>query len=168
METRICCKCKLDKELSSEFFAKDKNDKSGFTYQCKVCRSIKQKEWVKNNPEKVKQTNDRNKAKRKTFYTSPKGKESSRRAHLKRKFGITLEDFNKMLQIQDNCCAICGGTETHDKHGVLAVDHCHTTGKIRGLLCFKCNGGLGFFNDNKTSLINAIKYLENYEFNAIN
>ena len=160
---RICSKCKKEKELSSDNFCKDKYDKSGFTYQCKICRAIKQKEWKLANPIKIKETNDKNKIKRKVFYNSLKGIESSRRAHLKRTYGLSLEEFNEKLKSQNNKCAICNNVETRDKHNVFAVDHCHKTGKIRGLLCWKCNSGLGLYNDNKQLLINAIKYLKKYE-----
>jgi hypothetical protein len=160
---RICSKCKIEKELSSDNFCKDKYDKSGFTYQCKKCRAVKQKEWVKNNPETVKETNNRNKAKRKTFYSSPEGIICSRKAHLKRTYNITLEEFNNKLAEQDYKCAICKSNNTHDKHGVMAVDHNHETGQIRGLLCYKCNAGIGLLNDDKLLMKNAINYLEKYE-----
>lgn len=163
MENRKCSKCGLEKELNSNNFCKDKYDKSGFTYQCKVCRAIKQKEWSLANPEKVKELNAKNKLKRKAFYDSPEGIISSRRSHLKRTYNLTLEEFNEKLESQNNVCAICNSSNTRDKHGVMAVDHCHNTGKIRGLLCFKCNSALGNFNDDKQLLIKAIKYLEKYE-----
>jgi Recombination endonuclease VII len=163
MKKRKCNKCGIEKELSSNNFCKDKYDKSGYTYQCKVCRAIKQKEWSLANLDKIKQINDKNKNKRKVFYSSPEGIESSRRAHLKRTYGLTLEEFNEKLKSQNNKCAICGNEETRDKHNVFAVDHCHKTGKIRDLLCWKCNSGLGLYNDNKQLLINAIKYLEKHE-----
>jgi len=83
---------------------------------------------------------------------------------LKKKYGITLEDYNKMLESQNNVCMICGKNETH-KHNIsskyvdLAVDHDHSTGKVRGLLCTYCNVGLGAFKDNKELLQKAIEYL---------
>lgn len=85
---------------------------------------------------------------------------------LKKKYGITLEDYNDMLKSQNYTCMICGKRETH-KHNIsskyvdLAVDHCHETGKVRGLLCTYCNVGLGAFKDDKDLLEKAIKYLNN-------
>lgn len=84
---------------------------------------------------------------------------------LKKKFGMSVEDYNKALAGQNGVCAICKGRETsianqNNKVRRLTVDHCHSTGKIRGLLCSRCNRGLGFFRDNPKNLQNAIKYLE--------
>jgi len=77
---------------------------------------------------------------------------------LRHKFGITIQDYNNMLEAQNGACAICGSIGNGKK--ALAVDHCHTTGKIRGLLCDDCNNGLGRFRDNKQSLLKAIDYLD--------
>jgi hypothetical protein len=65
-----------------------------------------------------------------------------------------------MLEEQEHKCAICLTSDT-DLDKLLSVDHCHTTGKIRGLLCNNCNLALGNFKDNLNSLENAIKYLKN-------
>ena len=63
-------------------------------------------------------------------------------------------------QFQNGCCAICKGEEPSDFKGRLSIDHDHSSGKIRGLLCMKCNSGLGMFNDDEDILLNAIKYLK--------
>ena len=65
--------------------------------------------------------------------------------------------YNEMLVQQDGVCKICKQKEKHDK--LLAVDHDHSTGEVRGLLCNKCNKGIGFFSDSEILLRNAIKYL---------
>jgi hypothetical protein len=163
MQTRTCTKCGQEKPLTNEFFTKDKYDKTGFTYRCSKCRNQQSYEWNRANKDKVKAANLKNKQKRKDFYSSPEGIESSRRTHLKRMYGITLEEYNVMSEKQDHKCVICGGTEMNNKNKVLCVDHNHTTGEIRGLLCGLCNSGLGKFKDNKQLLLNAIKYLEKYE-----
>ena len=100
----------------------------------------KNKKWVKLNPDR-KRNND-----------------------LKSLFGITLEDYNRMLEAQNGVCAICGKEETEvdkriNKKRNVCVDHNHTTGKVRGLLCGKCNKMLGLIKDNKQALLNAINYL---------
>ena len=74
-------------------------------------------------------------------------------------FGIGLEDYNIMFANQNGCCAICGKHQD-EMNKKLHVDHCHTTGKIRGLLCINCNLAIGNFFDNITLLKNAIKYLK--------
>jgi len=83
--------------------------------------------------------------------------DKSKNNELMRSFGITLEEYNVMLKSQENVCKICGNTEPYNSS--LAVDHCHSTGKVRGLLCSNCNRGLGFMQDSKVLLANAISYL---------
>lgn len=72
------------------------------------------------------------------------------------RYGITKEIFKQMLNNQNNKCAIC---EISVNERSSHIDHCHSTGKVRGILCEKCNKGLGQFNDNVNYLNNAIKYL---------
>lgn len=78
---------------------------------------------------------------------------------LKKKFGISLDTYNKMLAEQNYKCYICHRHENEFKRK-LAVDHCHKTGKIRKLLCEKCNVGLGSFYENIDIIKNAIEYLK--------
>ena len=77
---------------------------------------------------------------------------------LKLRFGINFDQYEYMLQEQNSVCAICGNKDKKDKD--LAVDHCHTTDKVRGLLCSDCNLGLGQFKDSVDLLLRAKKYLE--------
>lgn len=88
-------------------------------------------------------------------------KEKQRWYQVKLKYGLTKEEYDKLLEEQKNCCAIC------DRHVLecsqpLYVDHCHDTGKIRGLLCAGCNGGIGLMNDDVEVVRKAVKYLESY------
>lgn len=83
---------------------------------------------------------------------------------LKDRYNLTPEQYKKMQAKQNNRCAICGEEETalhnHTKKPLkLAVDHCHTTGKVRGLLCQDCNRGIGKFHDDIERLRSAITYL---------
>lgn len=73
---------------------------------------------------------------------------------------MTPEEFDALSAIQGNVCAICGGT---DKKKRLAIDHDHSSGQIRGLLCGKCNASLGLFRDSVDILRSAIKYLKESE-----
>ena len=75
------------------------------------------------------------------------------------KYGITEDDYIEMLEQQDFKCLICG-TEADQQNRALAVDHCHETGVVRGLLCQKCNIGIGHFNDDIQLLAKAIQYLQ--------
>jgi ribosomal protein S27AE len=80
---------------------------------------------------------------------------------LKQTYGFSLEKYEEQLKKQDGKCAICktgSPLEGHIKR--FAVDHCHSTGKVRGLLCSKCNKGIGFFNDSTELLAQAIQYLQ--------
>ena len=88
-----------------------------------------------------------------------------RNSQLQRTFGIDLNDYIRMAVEQNNLCAICGQPETQMRGGkvkALAVDHNHTTGTIRGLLCSDCNTGLGKLRDSQTILNAAIAYLDRY------
>lgn len=87
--------------------------------------------------------------------------EKSREYSLKSKYDITLDQYNKLHQKQKGLCAICGTDKPKGRHNRFHVDHCHVTGKVRGLLCSKCNLALGSFNDDKNILTQAIKYLDN-------
>jgi hypothetical protein len=94
-----------------------------------------------------------------------KNPEKMKAIDLKKRFGISLEHYYEMLEKQNHICAICKRPENAVDHRTglpraLAVDHCHATGKVRGLLCTQCNRGLGKFNDNKEYLLSAVKYLE--------
>ncbi len=84
-----------------------------------------------------------------------------RNGYLKRTFGITLEQYHRLLAAQGNCCAICK-VEAKQCKRILSVDHCHKTGGIRGLLCGNCNHVLGFARDSTEILASAIGYLEIY------
>ena len=82
-----------------------------------------------------------------------------RDAHYKNKYGISLCEYNIMLVAQGGVCFICKQTED-GRYKSLAVDHNHFTGKVRGLLCSKCNRALGLFQDSRALLQEADKYLK--------
>lgn len=85
---------------------------------------------------------------------------------LKRSYGVTLEWYREQLSKQNGVCAICKQPEKAVIRGKvisMSVDHCHRTAKARGLLCTKCNRGLGLFDDNGDTLLSAIHYLESFQ-----
>jgi len=88
-----------------------------------------------------------------------KNKESIRNSNLKTLYGISLADYDELVIKQNNGCAICGVWKK-----TFHVDHDHTTGKVRGLLCVSCNSGLGKFNDTIEGLEKAIAYLRKHEY----
>ena len=82
------------------------------------------------------------------------------RAYLyKKKYGVTLQEYDELLAEQNGCCKICG-TDTPNGQGRFVIDHNHVTGEVRGLLCSTCNTGLGNFYDNPDHLIKAAHYLK--------
>lgn len=88
-----------------------------------------------------------------------------RDTHLKKKFGLSVEEYNAMLFDQGERCAICKKQETSKFKGTgrsFSVDHCHETGKIRGLLCHRCNTSLGGFGDSVELLLTAVSYLSGH------
>lgn len=110
--------------------------------------------------EKAKAYEASHKKERLDYYHSRKDKARSK--YLQRSFGITLEQYNVLLEMQHGVCAICLEPETATSNGklkALAVDHDHSTNKIRGLLCANCNRALGGFKDNVERLRRAAEYL---------
>jgi hypothetical protein len=102
-------------------------------------RAVKQaqlRRWQKNNPERIAAIR--------------------RKAMLKKNYGLTDEEYEAMVAAQGGACAICGTVAK------LVVDHNHETGKIRALLCHKCNRGLGHFNESPELMAAAIEYLRNH------
>jgi hypothetical protein len=81
-----------------------------------------------------------------------------REKHIRENWGISLSDKQKMVDSQEGRCAICNSSDLVGRN--CAIDHDHKTGKIRGILCQKCNQGLGLFLDNEEILQNAIIYLK--------
>jgi len=84
--------------------------------------------------------------------------EFHRRKDLWKRYNITIEDFDKMYQDQGSKCKICR-IDIPYRGNTIAVDHCHKTGKVRGILCVNCNIGIGHFSDDKDILQKAIDYL---------
>lgn len=84
-----------------------------------------------------------------------------RKATIKRKYGLSIEEYEALLKEQNNACAICSVTEFGGR-GYPPIDHDHDTGKVRAILCNKCNAGLGLFRDNKDILMKAFAYLQKH------
>jgi len=147
MKTQICIHCNQEKLLSDFSFREKRN-----TYYtiCKKCIKIYHIKWYKQNYLRIKKLHQKN-------------LKQIKNCVLKKRFGITLEQFNQILEEQNGVCAICGQEETRIQHNgkisALAVDHNHVTGQIRGLLCSGCNVSLGRFKDNPKFLQNALNYL---------
>jgi len=156
---RLCCTCKTIKPLESHYH-KSKNRPLGYEIRCKQCsqkakaesRSKMTDEQKKASREKIKQWHDADKMRNPEKY-----KLLNRKWALKRDFNMSLEDYNTLLEKQDGVCAICGKT---DPVSNLAVDHCHVTNKVRGLLCRACNRGIGMLQDSIELLEKSVIYLK--------
>ncbi|MEO3870880.1 endonuclease domain-containing protein [Nonomuraea sp. B12E4] len=125
---KYCPRCEEVKPVTE--FGRNRAEKSGLTAYCKPCHNNVMRE------ERVRKHG------------------STRNYHLKRRYGITEDDFERMLARQGGLCAICRVVP-----GTF-VDHSHETGLVRGVLCFNCNNGLGHFTDNTVLLELAALYLE--------
>ncbi len=85
---------------------------------------------------------------------------ADRARNYRRKYGITIDDYDRMFQEQNGCCALCGRKDAGtNRLAHFAVDHCHETGKIRGLLCYPCNVALGTLGDSPQSIEKVLTYL---------
>lgn len=148
-----CSKCKQIKSLDQ--FSKDRTSNIGYKSRCKFCISLDKKQALTKyrltNPAKtIKKFRNKLEYRRNCNYL---------------KYGINLYQYEELLKSQNNVCAICKNPETMTKKtGILqnlSVDHCHKTGKVRGLLCSKCNTGIGYFREDIKIFENAIEYIQN-------
>lgn len=122
---------------------------------CKLCFRKKASDWKAKNRSRVQDS-------QKKWHD-----ENYRDYALRRQFGLTQADYNKIRDRQNNLCAICGDGETRKDHKTqrvtsLAVDHCHKSGKIRELLCSRCNLVLGRVSDETALLKKMVKYLRKH------
>jgi len=142
MATKICNVCLEEKP--EEDFPKHSQHKDGYRQPCKVCHRKKRKER-------------RKPATQETHIRLKKNR-------FKRRYNLSLEEFELLKQSQDNKCAICGNDfiNIESYKNKPQLDHNHETNEIRGILCLTCNSGIGFFNDSIELLIKAKEYLEKY------
>ena len=87
-------------------------------------------------------------------------KEAYRWRNIKNLYKLTKEDFFQMLEDQEHCCKLCDNEFESLSQRHLHIDHCHETDKVRGLLCMKCNVGLGMLGDNEAGLLKALAYVK--------
>jgi hypothetical protein len=136
--TCVCKRCGIKKPITEYYKTSDR--KSGHKTICKDC--------IKADP-----LTEERKEKMRAY-----GKDY----HLKVNYNMTREEHNKLLISQNHKCAICGIDEKEAVKQKLYVDHCHTTGKIRELLCHGCNASLGLMKESIQTLTKAIAYLDKH------
>ncbi len=162
----ICksCKSKIDKQRrlnDPDSARKSRENSRRFHENNPEYAKTWSRAWREANPEKKAAVNkryterhpERVKAQKKKY--QKRMVREIRNSKYVRQYGITLTEYEARLKSQNGVCAICGGTDKTN----LAIDHCHATGNVRGLLCHQCNRALGGFKDDPSILANAIKYL---------
>lgn len=148
MESKTCTTCGVEKNFE-EFF-NSKASKDGKGYRCKSCDNEARKAYRAKHREKH--------------------LKSQRERNWKHKYGIDRTEFEKMWSDQGGECEICSikltnieiDNDPKNKSNTACVDHCHSTGKVRALLCARCNKGIGMFDDDYETILMAAKYLKLY------
>lgn len=135
MKEKTCSVCFITKTLNRHNFV-FREDTQKYRNKCRECFKQERKAYMRK--------------RRKTVPDPPECPLKLKRRKVKSRYGLTLEEYNKLLATP---CDICGAPAE-------VCDHCHNTSKVRGGLCRKCNSLLGFARDNTKILSNAIKYLE--------
>jgi len=138
LQERKCRTCDETKNLLEHYYRsrKDKTLPSSYSYECKECTVSRVKARDRSHPA------------------------IKRDQHLRRRYGITIQEYTEILEAQGNCCATCGAKEPGGRWKSFAVDHDHKTGKVRGMLCKSCNIALGEVDDNLQTLHAMVEYLK--------
>ena len=144
----VCTKCKVEK--TEDAFHTRKDNKTKRRSHCKEC------------------TNTRNLSRYHTYEEVKASHHKASRKHsLRVKYGITLEDYDTMLELQGGGCYICGLMESSPKIKFLSVDHNHVTGRVRKLLCNGCNTALGGVREDTEILRKMIAYIEEHQESVV-
>ena len=166
LDTRSCSKCNMPQPL--ENFHKNGCGNGGIRNICKTCTKIGRSSYYKVNKDKELQGV-------RDYLSDPKNKESIKKARdcwkinnpdkvlqgQIKKYGLSLNDYKSLLSEQNEVCAICGGSQSNGRR--LAIDHDHSTGKVRALLCDSCNTTLGRVNESIELLQGMIAYIEKFK-----
>lgn len=141
METLSCSSCNKDKPITSFNKRSDKTKgKRRYDYRCKECKTLQRQQRVLADSAFKDQL-----------------KQNTRKWRLANEYGISEVEWFTMFTTQDGTCAVCQAKFTHPEQ--MKVDHNHTTGVVRELLCNNCNVGIGMLGEDITRLQNAIQYL---------
>lgn len=135
MNTKVCSDCGENKSLSDYYLRNKKKDPRPLSY-CKICANKRSRDFNNNS------------------YCSVTARDNS----LRKRYGITLNEYESILVEQNHQCAVCGAAQA-DLKRALAVDHCHSTGVVRGLLCHQCNVALGFLKEDLNILDKLAEYI---------
>lgn len=147
------------KEKRRKYRLDNKAKRSEYRKEYYQENKVKEKEYYRKNEDKIKET-------RKKYLQKSEVREKRKKqlfeSSLKRKYNLTIEKYNELHEKQKGCCAICHRHQS-ELGSRLNIDHCHSSNKVRGMLCNQCNQGLGLFKDDPETLKNAIEYLANLQ-----
>lgn len=143
---RCCTRCKLSKSLDK--FYQNRNYADGYHRWCKEC-------FLEDGAFRDKQNPERRKEYKRRY--NRKHREELRYKRIFKVYGMPRDEWERRKRDQNNCCKLCNSSERP-----LVVDHCHISGKVRGLICNRCNRALGLFGDNVEGVQNALKYLKDF------
>lgn len=169
--TKVCKKCGSEKSISDFYTLTNQHTKDGLFSKCKPCMleeqriyrnankekvSAKAKAWREKNPERNRENCRK---------AEQRNKEKRRAQRLKRYYGISFAEYQDLIEQQKGLCKICGRDplKVFLRSSSYCVDHDHETGKVRGILCGKCNAALGMLQDSPEILRKAAEYIESFK-----
>jgi hypothetical protein len=145
VQTKTCTKC--SEVLALDRFYRNSRAKSGYQSNCKRCQDKLTRAWGARNPDRVRETSTRAARKR---WRQNRGLPA---------WGLTVSEYEELLAGQGGVCRICGKPPSVGRYR-FHLDHDHESGVVRGLVCNRCNSGMGFFGDDPVMLRRAAAYLE--------
>lgn len=149
---KTCKKCGETKALAE--FHRAPQNKDGRSGGCKSCDNVLKRAWKTANLERHTENG------RRWREANPElARELKRRSVLQSKYGITPAEYREMLASQNGGCACCGTSDPGARRSNFCVDHCHETGRIRGLLCSPCNTAIGILGDTVASIDRVAAYM---------
>lgn len=152
-DMKQCARCQLNRPASD--FTPDPRMRSGLKSYCRECCRMDARERYAANPEHIREVARKAASRRRT-------PERTRAQHLRNMYGLDVATYDAMLVAQGGRCAICR-REAPGGRGNWHVDHCHDTGKVRGLLCAYCNPGIGYLGHDPACLRAAATYIEKHQ-----
>lgn len=162
---KLCRECRIDKPITA-FDSYHRKGRQQLRSKCAECLRALRRRKFEHTDTKQKELKRAESRKRMALVRSTEGgRRKLKDANLRSEFGITINDYEQMVANQNGCCDICKQPERQTRNGMLlrlSVDHDHFTGKIRSLLCRRCNALLGHANDSTAILTAAIDYLKTH------
>jgi 5-methylcytosine-specific restriction endonuclease McrA len=184
--SKRCPRCKTTKPTVE--FSRNSRQRDGLASYCKACSATMQRDYAKTPRGRAThlrsvrkwQDTEKGKAAHQRYVEShqeeirqraaarartPKGKEQGRKRRLRSRYGLSPEEYAALLTEQGGECALCGSKEARGRWGThFHVDHCHASGKVRGLLCASCNSALAQLGDSVEGLTRALDYVRRADY----